>query len=465
MRLRAPHFECGASTNWATAACLHGTRARLPPRRASLENAAPAGDTRSFKNHLLLKSPDRVLGGSVKRKVSLLAFVGAIVVVAAVFAGYSGSARSASKVNALPSSSCGPIVYKGSGKPDFIIASDLPLQGAIRKQTVQISRAMFWALQQKAWKAGSWKIGYQSCDDSTAQTGGWDSAKCATNARLYASTTSVMAVVGTFNSGCAKIEVPILNRSHPGPVLMVSPANTNPGITKKWEAGEPNKNSPTGHRNYARVVATDDVQGPADALYTQALGLKKVYVLNDKQTYGVGVARTYVAAAKKLGLSVVGTAGWDAKQSSYEALANQIKSSGAQAVFLGGIACNNGAKLMQDIKSVNPKIQLQMPDGFSDPSANGAVGNGAYISVAGQPPKALTGAGATFVKSFGKQIGTTPNPYAAYGAESMVVLLQAVARGGGDRAKPTSAIFGLNITNGILGNFTINSSGDTNLQP
>ena len=106
-----------------------------------------------------------------------------------------------------------------------------------------------------------------------------------------------------------------------------------------------------------------------------------------------------------------------------------------------------------------------MPDGFSDPAANGAVGNGAYISVAGQPPKALTGAGATFVKSFGKQIGTTPNPYAAYGAESMVVLLQAAARGGGDRAKTTSAIFGLNITNGILGNFTINSSGDTNLQP
>jgi branched-chain amino acid transport system substrate-binding protein len=397
----------------------------------------------------------------VKRKVSLLAFVGAIVVVAAVFAGYSGSARSASKVNALPSSSCGPIVYKGSGKPDFIIASDLPLQGAIRKQTVQISRAMIWALQQKGWKAGSWKIGYQSCDDSTAQTGGWDSAKCATNARLYASNTSVMAVVGTFNSGCAKIEVPILNRSHPGPVLMVSPANTNPGLTKKWEAGEPNKYYPTGVHNYARVVATDDVQGPADALYTQALGLKKVYVLNDKQTYGVGVARTYVAAAKKLGLKVVGTAGWDAKQSSYEALANQIKSSGAQAVFLGGIACNNGAKLMQDIKAVNPKIQLQMPDGFSDPSANGAVGNGAYISVAGQPPSALTGFGATFVKSFGKSIGAVPNPYAAYGAQAMLVALQAVAAHGGDRAATTRTVFGLHVSNGVLGNFTIGKTGDT----
>jgi branched-chain amino acid transport system substrate-binding protein len=398
----------------------------------------------------------------VSRRFSLLAFVGAAAVVAALAAGYSGSARSATSVTALPSSSCGPIVYKGSGSPDFIIASDLPLQGAIRHQTVQISRAMIWALAQQGWKAGSYKIGYQSCDDSTAQTGGWDTGKCATNARLYASNKSVIAVVGTFNSGCAKIEVPVLNRSS---LLMVSPANTNVGLTKKWDPGEPNKYYPTGTRNYARVVATDDIQGPADAMWTQSLGIKKVFVLNDKQTYGFGVASTYRSAAKKLGLSVVGFQGWDAKQSSYEALANSIKASGAQAVFLGGIACNNGAKLMQDIKAVNPGIKLQMPDGFSDPSANGAVGNGAFISVAGAPPKALTGAGATFVKSFGKQVGTTPNPYAAYGAQAMLVALQAVAAGGGDRARTTKSVFGLHVSNGILGNFTINSAGDTSLTP
>jgi len=401
----------------------------------------------------------------VKKKVSLLAFVGAIAVVAALFAGYSGTAKSASTVNALPSSSCGPIVYKGSGKPTFIIASDLPLQGAIRKQTVQISRAMIWALQQKGWKAGNTPIGYQSCDDSTAQSGGWDSGKCATNARLFATNTSVMAVVGTFNSGCAKIEVPILNRAHPGPLLEVSPANTNVGLTKKWDPGEPQKYYPTGVRNYARVVATDDIQGPADALYSQVKGYKKVFVLNDKQTYGFGVATTYKNAATKLGIKVVGFQGWDAKASSYEALASKIKASGAQAVFLGGIACNNGAKLMQDIKAVDPKIQLQMPDGFSDPNANGAVGNGAFISVAGEPPSALTGAGATFVKSFGKSIGATPNPYAAYGAQAMLVALQAVVSRPGDRAAITRSVFGLHVTNGVLGNFTINSAGDTSLTP
>ena len=77
----------------------------------------------------------------------------------------------------------------------------------------------------------------------------------------------------------------------------------------------------------------------------------------------------------------------------------------------------------------------------------------------------LKGEGAKFVKSFGKQIGTTPNPYAAYGAQAMEVMLQAIAKGGGQRATTTKGIFGLTITNGILGTFTINSTGDTNLQP
>ena len=396
----------------------------------------------------------------MSRRFSLLA-LGIAAAVAAAVAGTTGTARSATaSVTPLPSSSCGPMVYKGSGSPDFIVASDLPLQGAIRHQTVQVSRAEIWALANAGWKAGSFKIGYQSCDDSTAQTGGWDTAKCATNAHLYANNRSVIAVLGTFNSGCAKIEVPIGNRTS---LLWVSPANTNPGLTKKWDVGEPQKYYPTGVRNYARVVATDDIQGPADAIFTKSLGFKKVFVLNDKQTYGFGVASTYRAAAKKLGLQVVGFQGWDGKASSYEALATAIKASGAQAVFLGGIICNNGAKLMQDIKAVAPKIQLQMPDGFSDPKGNGAVANGAYISVAGEPPNKLVGAGAVFVKSFGKQVGTTPNPYSAYGAQAMEVLLGAVAKGGGQRASTTKGLFGLSITNGIIGTFTINSTGDTNL--
>ena len=57
-----------------------------------------------------------------------------------------------------------------------------------------------------------------------------------------------------------------------------------------------------------------------------------------------------------------------------------------------------------------------------------------------------------------------PNPYAAYGAQAMEVMLQAIVKGNGQRAAVTKSVYGLTITNGILGTFTINSSGDTSSQ-
>ena len=135
---------------------------------------------------------------------------------------------------------------------------------------------------------------------------------------------------------------------------MVSPANTYVGLTHPGPgtaAGEPGKYYPTGKRNYARVVAADDYQGAADAILAKSLGVKKVFILNDKEAYGLGVATNFKNAAKKLGIKVVGFTAWDGKASSYEALAVKIKASGAQGVFLGGLICENGGKLIKDIRA------------------------------------------------------------------------------------------------------------------
>ena len=382
--------------------------------------------------------------------------------------GTTGESSGGGNVTALASAACSDIYYEGDGEPDLIIASDLPLQGAGRAQTSEMVEAIKYAIKQRNFEAGGKKIGYQSCDDSTAQQGGWDSAKCASNGRAYASNESVIGVVGTFNSGCAKIIVPILNRANPGPVGMVSPANTGVGLTKSGlgaDPGEPDKYYPTGTRNYARVVARDDIQGPADAMWAKELGIKKVFVLNDKQTYGFGVATTFRKAAEKLGLQIAGFQGWDAKQSSYEALANSIKQSGADGVFLGGIICNNGEKLIKDLKAGVPNAKLVAPDGFSDPKSNGPAFEGSWVSVAGQPPKNLKGEGKTFIDDFTTEIGQTPNPYSAYAAQAMIVLLNAIDKSDGTRASVAENLFGLKITDGILGTFQLDENGDTNLNP
>ena len=370
---------------------------------------------------------------------------------------------------ALPSASCGPI-RKGSDDPDALIASDLPLQGANRALTTEMADAIEYVLDQHDWKAGDTVLGYQSCDDATAQAGSWDSAKCSSNARAYANNESVIGIIGTFNSGCAKLVIPVANRAPGGPLAMVSPANTYPGLTEGGpgtEAGEPDNYYPTGNRNYARVVWNDQFQGAANAQYTKELGLTKIYVLNDSETYGAGIARLYIQFAKKLGITILGNQKWDKKASSYESLASRIRSSGADGVFLGGIICNNGGKLIKDIKAGAPDVQLIGPDGWTPISATiegaGASANDMYITQPGVPVDQLTGAGKEFVSGFNEKFGKEPNPYTAYAAQAAEVLIAAIEKGGTDRAAVSQALFETDIKDGIVGSFQIDENGDTTL--
>jgi branched-chain amino acid transport system substrate-binding protein len=375
-------------------------------------------------------------------------------------------------VAALPSASCGPIRYEGEGEPEALIASDLPLQGANRALTTEMADAIEFVLARRNWQAGDLNIGYQSCDDSTAQAGSWDSAKCSANARAYAGNEAVIGVVGTFNSGCAKLVIPVLNRAQPGPLAMVSPSNTNPGLTEAGpgaDPGAPDIYYPTGTRNYARVVWNDQHQGAANAQFTKELGLKNVFIVNDKQTYGLGIANLYRDYLGKLGVKVAGFQAWDENASSYESLANRIKASGADGVFLGGIICLNGGKLIKDIRaSLGADFPIIAPDGFTPISATidgaGAAANGMYISQPGVPEDQLKGEGKTFVEDFKAETGkTTVDPYTAYAAQAAEVLLDAIERSDGTRASVSEEIFKTDVKGGILGDFQIDENGDTSL--
>jgi branched-chain amino acid transport system substrate-binding protein len=417
----------------------------------------------------------------LRKRLSIAALIGVTGTLALVAAGCGGggggggnntnqtSTSSGGTATALPASSCPGGISKGSTNPQFIVASDLPLQGSGRTQTEQMVNAIKFIFKQQNYKAGKYTVGYQSCDDSTAQAGKWDSGKCSTNANAYATNKSVIGVIGTFNSGCAEIEIPIENRANPGPLGMVSPANTYVGLTHKGPAiapGEPDKYYPNGKRNYARIVAADDFQGAADAMLTKQLGYKTVFILNDKEAYGLGVARDYQNSARNLGLTSSGFEAWDPKASSYESLATRIKQTGASTVFLGGLICENGAKLIKDLRSVlGAKYPLIAPDGFSDFTANGPAAAGMYVSVAGIPPEKLSGPGKTFVDDFGAQIGTQVNPYAAYAAQAAVVMLDAISKSDGTRASVVDNLFKTNIKDGILGSFSINKDGDTTANP
>lgn len=377
---------------------------------------------------------------------------------------------------ALPASSCSGIYYEGTGSPQYLIASDLPLQGSGRTQTVQMTQAIKFVLKQHDFKAGNYTVGYQSCDDSTAQAGKWDSGKTSANANAYAQNKSVIGVIGTFNSGAAEIMIPVLNRAADGPVAMISPANTYVGLTHGGAgtaAGEPDKYYPTGKRNYIRLVAADDFQGAADALLAKQLGLKKVFVLNDKEAYGLGVATNFRNAAKnaEVGVGIVGFTAFDPKASSYEALASKIKQAGADGVFIGALICENGGKLIKDLRAtLGTGVKILTPDGFTPISAvvqgAGAAAEGVYVSIAGQPNENLGPNGKKFVKEFGAtQASGQVDPYSAYAGQAAEVMLDAIAKSDGSRAAVADNLFKTKVTDGILGDFAINENGDTNANP
>jgi branched-chain amino acid transport system substrate-binding protein len=345
----------------------------------------------------------------------------------------------------------------GSGSAStLILSSDLPLQGASADASKDTENAIKLILKQAGGKAGAYTIEFKSYDNSTAAAGAWDPAQCSKNAQDHVATKNEVAVMGTYNSGCAKQEVPVLNQAdNGGGLLMISHANTNPGLTKAWDPGEPDKYYPTGKRNYGRVVATDDFQGAAGAQFAQSLGLKTCYVLNDTQTYGVGVAKAFVDEAKKQGITVIGDGpagdGWDAKQPSYKNLFEKAKASKPDCVYLGGINDNNGITLIKDKVAVlgpnSGAVKLIMPDGFTGypevqklPEAQDS-----YLTFAGLPIDVLATAGGEaqkFQDDFKAEYGHAPaSNYAVYGAAATQLILKAIAASDGTRADVIAKAF------------------------
>jgi branched-chain amino acid transport system substrate-binding protein len=381
-------------------------------------------------------------------------------------------------ITELPASSCGPIEYEGEGEAQALIVSDLPLQGGSRTQTLQMNEAIRYMLDQNEWKAGDTSIAFQPCDDATAQAAKWDPAKCTQNANAYAQNESLVGVIGTFNSGCAQLIIPRLNRAAGGAVPMISPANTLVCITEGGPGcaeDEPDKYYPSGTRNYARVAPHDAFQGAAMAEFAVSKKVKSVYILNDKESYGLGVATNFRNAAEALDIEVLGFDAYDPRQASFEAVYTKIKGTDPDAVFIGGLVDENSGQLINDKVAVlgpntdNPDdgVMLLLPDGFTtdavfDPGEGGtAKARGAYFSVAGVPAEEFKGAGAEFIEGFQQVIGDEAvEPYSVYGAQSMQIFLEAIEQAGTDRAGILEAIYNYSVEDGLIGTFEINENGD-----
>lgn len=372
---------------------------------------------------------------------------------------------------ALVASACGGVPGLGGGDTPsgtVKIVSSLPMTGPSLTQTQTIVNAIKMALEEVNYKVGNLTIEYEALDDATPATQKWDGAKEAENARKAIADSKVVAYIGTFNSGAAQVSIPLLCAAN---LVMISPANTYPGLTKKAgaAAGEPEKFYPNCKRNYTRVVPADDLQGAVGASWMKELGAKKVFITHDNELYGKGLADVFREAAKKQGLA---EAGYEAapKADNYRALANKIKDSGADFVYYGGIIDNNPHLLVRDLKAAAPSIKFMGPDGIAESEflkGAGAAGDGAYITFGGIPPSEYKGKSKDWGDAYTKKYGSKLEPYAIYGYEAAKVVIDSLKRAGSkatDRAAVRDAVFATKDFDGVLGTkWSFDANGDTSI--
>lgn len=278
-----------------------------------------------------------------------------------------------------------------------------PLSGDLSAMGLGIRNSVELAIKQanESKAIPGWTLQLAAEDDTaTANVG----ANAATKLKAD---NQVVAVVGTLNSGVAQSVQPILS---PANIAMVSPANTNPTLTKGADPAAPKRT----YAAYFRVCTTDDIQGPFAAQYAFEAGFKNVAVVNDKKPYGLGLATEFGKKIKGLGGTVVAeeTA---VKQEDFGTVIANIKAKNPQLVYYG-TEYQLAGPFSKAMKAAGLNVPLMGGDGIYDAQfidKAGSTSTGDLATSVGAPVEKLASAKA-FVDSY-KAAGYKDG-YSAYGA-------------------------------------------------
>jgi branched-chain amino acid transport system substrate-binding protein len=368
-------------------------------------------------------------------------------------------------VTPVETTSCADVFYEGEGEPDAIIVSDVSQDFPPASTKAAMVRVITGVLRQRGFRAGTYRIGYQSCGTDSDQKGA-----CERNAESYAAAKDVLGVIGPYYSSCAAVQIPILSRRAAGPLAMVSPTNTDPGLTLNtpYSTRGPRALYPDGVRNYVRVVAPESAQGAAAATLAKQMGAERVVAFVNREPhgyrwYGPSLGGAFVETARSLGLVTTELEWRD--QESYTAIAKRAAAARPQLVFFAGITQNNARRLLEDVRrQVGPDVVFAAGDLFLVfPKELGPVGEGLHASSPTLALESLTPAGRRFLRSVRVSPELAFNSGFAGPAEAAPaaeVLLDAIARSDGTRASVVEELFETRLKGGTLGSVSFDQRGD-----
>jgi branched-chain amino acid transport system substrate-binding protein len=281
-----------------------------------------------------------------------------------------------------------------------------PLSGDLSALGTGIKNSVDLAIKQANEKKTipGWTLELDAQDDQAAPDVGKNAAT------KLAGDDEVVAVVGTLNSSVSQSVQPVLSGAQ---ITQVSPANTNPTLTKGADLANPKRPYP----GYFRTCTTDDVQGPFAAKYLLEEGKKKVATIHDKKAYGQGLVTAFTTAFKNGGGEIVDAETINPDDKDFSAVISKVKGANPEAVYYGGEFPQAGP-LSQQAKSAGLNVPVMGGDGIFDPAyieLAGKTSNGDLATTVGAPTESLDTA-KQFVSDY--QAGGYKEPYAAYGAYS-----------------------------------------------
>lgn len=366
------------------------------------------------------------------------------------------------------------------GNKNLILATELPIaQPAEHDVGIAMQNGAALAVQDNADLGGGYHLTFKPYDDSTPEAGEHDPNKGRANIEDMVKNPQIIAVVGPYNSSVAVAEIPVVNNSD-GPVL-ISPANTNPGLTLRDQARVNDIDfdhlHPAHHRDfYFRIPSNDVVQGRLLAnicLASTALkgiGAKSAFVLHDNQVYGKGLATTFSDAFTAGGGTLVGAPTLISKDqiATFPGLAASIVALQPDVIFFGGNPGEGAGALKQAVAAAGaPNTLWVVGDTVVNQSSwfseAGTAAAGIFGTVAAPDLKTLSSA-STFVAQYRNAFKSDPLPYSAYAYDSAMMAISAmkaiIASGQPVTREAIRARIAARSYAGVTGTITFDANGD-----
>ncbi len=318
-------------------------------------------------------------------------------------------------------------------------------------------------------KIGQYRIDFVVVDDASPSTHMWNTDLESANATRAAADPDTMVYLGPVNSGAVKVALPIMNLAG---IALISPGATYPGLTRASSGitrlDEPELYYPNKIRNFFRVVAPDTLQTPVIGEFFKTSQTHKVYLIDDSQLYGRGLADALTLECTRKAIDCSHRSSITGQEANYQALAASIKAVKADFIFFGGVSQQQAPLLIKDIRAAGLKMPFMgggalRYDLFIQQAGQDA--EGVYAINSGTPEENAPPIGQEFLKRYRALYGETGlnQAYTRQAYDCMNVALTVIKQTGKDRKAIIDGLAHLKNYDGALGSFHFDAFGDTSL--